>query len=227
MHVGIIMDGNRRYAEKMGIHPRYRGHLEGKSTLEKLISEWVNNMKEPKYLTLYSFSLYNLKNRGVIEKKLLFSLLKEGFKELVAMPDIRKNKVRINVIGNMSECPKGLKSVFSEAMEATKNYKGKVLSFAVCYDGQDEILNAVKKIISNNVKRIDKNTFEKYMFSYGLPPLDLVIRTGGEKRLSGFMLWGSSYAELIFRDVLWPEYTPAMFRKDILEFHNRERRFGK
>ncbi|MCD6576171.1 MAG: di-trans,poly-cis-decaprenylcistransferase [Nanoarchaeota archaeon] len=226
MHVGIIMDGNRRYAKMKKLFPRFRGHLEGKKALETLLKAWIK-MKEPKYLTLYAFSLYNFKNRSSLEKKFIFALLKKGFMELLKYEDVFKREVRINFIGDTTKCPKSLLNVIDEVIEKTKNHKKKFLTFAICYDGQQEIVDAVNEILTSKGKKVTVNNFKKYLYTRELPPVDLIVRTGGEKRLSGFLLWDTSYAELIFREETWPEYNVTMLKQDISEFRRRKRRFGK
>ncbi len=226
MHVAIIMDGNRKYAEKKGLFPKIKGHIEGKKSLERLLKHWVK-MEEPKYLTLYTFSLYNLKNRSSIEKKLIFKLLEMGFKQLLKRKDIYQNKIRIYFIGKKEKCPKSLQNLMSKIEEKTKYHKNKFLTFAICYDGQEEILKAFNKMIKEKVKKVDEKIIKKYLYTKELPPVDLMIRTGDEKRFSGFLLWDISYAELIFRKQTWPEYTPKMFENDLKEFKRRKRRFGK
>lgn len=226
MHVGMIMDGNRKYAEKKKLFPKFKGHIEGKKSLERLLEYWIK-LKEPKYLTLYTFSLFNLKNRSFIEKKLLFKLLKIGFKQLLKRKDIYQNKIRIYFIGKKRECPKYLQNLMNQIEQKTKQHKNKFLTFAICYDGQEEILQAFNKMIKEKIKGINEKIIKKYLYTKELPPLDLLIRTGGEKRISGFLLWDISYAELIFRKQTWPEYTPKMFENDLREFKRRKRRFGK
>ncbi len=226
MHVGIIMDGNRRYATKKKLFPKFKGHLEGKKALENLLIKWAK-LDEPYYLTLYAFSLHNLKKRNLLERKFIYKLLEMGFKEMVDFELIYRDKIRVNFIGDLNSCPKGLRKIMNEISERTKRHNGKVLNFAVCYDGHEEIVSAVNNILSSNIKKASEKTIKHNIYTKNLPPLDLIIRTGGEKRLSGFMLWDSSYAELIFRDELWPEYNYKMFRADLDEFKKRKRRFGK
>ncbi|MCD6547266.1 MAG: di-trans,poly-cis-decaprenylcistransferase [Nanoarchaeota archaeon] len=226
MHVGIIMDGNRRFAQKEKLFPRFKGHLYGKLALERLLKHWVK-MGKPKYLTLYAFSLNNLKKRSTIEKRFIFKLLEIGFKELLNSQDIFKNKVKILFVGKKEKCPKSLQNLMKDIEQKTKNHKNKFLTFCVCYDGQEEIVNSFNNMIKKGVKKADLKTIKKYLYTKDLPQVDLMIRTGDEKRISGFLLWDISYAELIFRKETWPEYTPKMFEDDLKEYEKRKRRFGK
>lgn len=223
MHVGIILDGNRRYAKKRKIPP-FLGHLYGKKNLEVFLKSWIR-MKEPKYLTLYVFSLKNLEKRSKLEKNFIFKILEDGFKELLHEKDIYKFNVNVSFIGKLEKCKKSMIKVMNEVVKKTKKHKRKFLTFCVCYDGQDDIVNAVKLILKNKVN-VTKRTIKKYLYTKNLPPLDLIIRTGGEKRLSGFLTWDSTYSELIFKKVMWPEYKIKMFIKDLNDFKKRKRRFG-
>lgn len=227
MHAGIILDGNRRYAEKNRIFPRFIGHMYGKKALEKLLIWWAKKTKEPKYLTLYVFSLHNMQKRSRIERHFILKLIESGFKELLDTKEVFKNKVHISFIGNKKQCPKSLVNIMEEVEAKTNKFKNKYLTFCICYDGQEEITNAFNEIAAKGAKQIDKVLLKKHLYTRNLPQLDLLIRTGGEKRLSGFLLWDASYAELIFHNETWPEYDMEMFENDIAEFKQRNRRFGK
>jgi len=226
MHVGIVMDGNRRYAKKRGIAPNFRGHLYGKKSLERFLKYWIK-MEEPKYISLFAFSLYNLKNRNFVERAFLFKLIEGGFRELLETEEIFDDKIRISFLGNRRNCPKSLKGLMKKIENATKSHNGKFLNFCVCYDGQEEIVNSFNSMMKNGMTKADDAVIKKYLYTKNLPPVDLMIRTGGEKRISGFLLWDISYAELIFREKTWPEYTPKMFENDLKEFGKRKRKFGK
>jgi tritrans,polycis-undecaprenyl-diphosphate synthase [geranylgeranyl-diphosphate specific] len=226
MHTAIILDGNRRYAEKKKLFPRFLGHKEGEKTLKRLLLYWFK-MKGPKHLSLYVFSLYNLKNRNPIEKHFIFKLFEKGFEELLLTKEIHKQKIHVSFIGKKEACPKSFRELMEKIEDKTKDYKNKFLNFCVCYDGQEEITNAFNNMLKNNIKKADEKTIKKCLYTREIPVVDLVIRTGGEKRLSGFLLWDTSYAEMIFKEETWPEYTPDMFEEDLEEFRRRKRRFGK
>jgi len=220
------MDGNRKYAVKKKLFPKFKGHIEGKKTLERLLNYWAK-LKEPRYLTIYTFSLFNLKNRNPLEKKFIYKLLEIGFNQLLKRKDVYENNIHISFIGKKEGCPKSLQNSMKIVEEKTKTHKNKFLTFAICYDGQEEILQAFNKMIEEKVKKANLRTIKKHIYTKNLPAVDLMIRTGGEKRISGFLLWDISYAELIFRKQTWPEYTPKMFENDLKEFRRRERKFGK
>ena len=224
MHVGIIMDGNRKYADKKKLFPRFKGHLQGKKNLEKFLLDWTKS-KEPKYLTLYTFSLYNLK-RNIIEKKFIFHLLEKGFKELLDTKEIFENKIKVSFVGKKEKCPIKLRKLMEKIEKQTEKHNNKFLNFCICYDGHEEIANAFNEMIGK-IKKTDEKTIKKYLYTKNLPPADLIIRTGGEKRLSGFMLWDVSYAEIVFKEETWPEYSYKIFKQDLKEFRKRKRRFGR
>lgn len=226
MHLAIIMDGNRTYAKKKKLFPNFMGHFAGKKNLEKLLLEWAK-MKEPKHLTLYAFSLYNLKKRNPIERAFIFKLLEQGFKELLDTKEIFTKKIRVSFIGKKQDCPRNMISVMEKVEAATKNHNKKFLNFCICYDGQEEISNAFNQMAVDKIKKADEKTIKKYLYTKNIPSVDLLVRTGGEKRLSGFLLWDISYAEIIFRNETWPEYSIELLQEDIKEFKHRKRRFGK
>lgn len=227
VHIGIIMDGNRRWAQKHKLNP-WEGHEAGRKTLQRMINHFGNKESATKYLTLYTLSLDNFKNRSEIEKQFLFKVLTQGFTELLKEPVIFDQKININVIGRWELLPdKALKDAVQKAIDATKNHKNKFIRFAICYDGHDEIVHACQKIVDSNTKNITSELIKNNLFTKDLPPVDLVIRTGGEQRISGFLLWDASYAELYFTETLFPDSVPDTYEKAVEEFKNRQRRFGK
>jgi len=227
VHIGIIMDGNRRFAQKHSMNP-WEGHEAGRKTLKKMINYFGNKESATKYLTLYTFSLENLKNRSELEKQFLFKVLTQGFKELLDEHVIFDKKININVIGRWELLPdKGLKDAIQKSIDATKTHKNKFIRFAICYDGQDEIVHACQKIVDSNAKKVTPELIKQNLFTSELPPVDLVIRTGGEQRISGFLLWDASYAELYFTETLFPDSVPDTYENAIEEYKNRQRRFGK
>lgn len=226
-HVAIILDGNRRFAKKLGLHP-WKGHEYGVKKLEGMLN-WCRELGI-KELTLYSFSTENFR-RTKQEKDFLFNIFRKEFNNMKYREDIFKNKIKINVIGRLHMFPKEIQKAIREIMQKTKKHNKFIVNFAMAYGGRQEIVDAVKKIaqlIKNNkinANNINENTITKNLYMQSEP--EMVIRPGGEKRISNFLIWQSSYSELIFTDNLWPEFTKKDLVKCIEEFNKRERRFGK
>lgn len=229
-HIAVIMDGNRRYAKKLGLQP-WLGHKYGAEKIKQLI-DWCSelNIKE---LTLYTFSLDNF-NRPQQEKDELFKLFKgykEYFKGLKKRKGLHEKKIRVRFIGRINRFPKKVQKVMEGLMEETKNNDGLNLNFAMAYSGKAEIVDAFKKIVEKLKKHgideasIDENLINENVYLSSAP--DILIRPGGEKRISDFLLWQVSYAELFFLDKLWPEFEKKDLIKIIEEFKARERRFGR
>jgi len=223
-HLGIIVDGNRRWAKKKGL-PAFKGHEEGAKTLEKILKK----LKETsiKVVSLYVWSLKNHEKRSVMERKKIFQLLRVFFNKL--FKTLEKEKIKVVFSGRWQETE--MKDFIKNILDKTKNFENKIINFCFMYDGQAEIVDAVKKIISKNIPKesITEEVIKENLYTKNLPPLDLIIRTGMEdgKRLSGFLLWDSSYAEFIFHNTYWPDYTEEMLIKDIEEFNRRKRRMGE
>lgn len=224
--IAIVLDGNRRYAKKLGLQP-WKGHEFGIKKLEQLL-EWCRELGI-KELTLYSFSTENFR-RTKTEKDFLFNIFKQEFNNMKYREDIFKNKIRINVVGRLDMFPKDIRKAMLEIMEKTKKHDNFVVNFAMAYGGRQEITDAVKKIAQNVKKgkikadKIDENLIINNLYLKSEP--DLVIRPGGEKRISNFLIWQLSYSELIFMDKLWPEFTKQDLINCIEEFNKRVRRFG-
>jgi undecaprenyl diphosphate synthase len=221
-HVGIIMDGNGRWAESRGL-PRVEGHRQG-ALRSKEIIEAANDLGI-KVLTLYAFSLENWQ-RPTLEVKTLMRLLGLYLeKELADM--IAKGTV-FKMIGDIWKLPKDIQILIRGVMEKTASSKGLNLVLALSYSGRDEILRAVKKVLYSGVKpeELTEEIFNSCLDSAGLPSPDLIIRTSGEMRVSNFLLWQGAYSELYFTDVLWPDFTKEEFFLAIQHFQQRERRFG-
>ncbi len=230
-HVGVILDGNRRFAKRLMKKPWY-GHRWG----AKKVREFLHWLKECgiKYATLYSLSLENLHKRPQRELEFLLKLFEREFRKLLnPSHEIHKYGVRIKVIGRLSELPENLRELFRKVERATKNYKNYFLNFAIAYGGKQEIVDATKKLAKLVAKgkikpsEINEKMFEKALYTNGFPPVDMLIRTGGEKRISNFLLWQCAYAELFFVDKMWPEFTKEDFLKILKEYEQRERRFGR
>ncbi|WP_313374894.1 isoprenyl transferase [Chishuiella sp.] len=226
-HVAIIMDGNGRWAKKNG-KERTFGH---KSALGSVRSSIEACRKLGiKYLTLYAFSSENW-NRPRLEVNVLMTLLSSAIKDEIN--DLHKNGIRLNVIGDFSKLPSKAQKDLTKAMDLTKDNTGCILTLALSYGSKEELLNAFKSIaiqykngvISDN--DFNEELVHKNLYTHDLPMVDLMIRTSGETRISNFLLWQIAYAELYFTDVLWPDFNEEEFYKAILNFQNRERRFGK
>jgi tritrans,polycis-undecaprenyl-diphosphate synthase [geranylgeranyl-diphosphate specific] len=228
LHVGIILDGNRRYAKKK-IMKAWEGHNAGAKKLEKLI-EWGKKL-DIKELTLYTFSMQNF-NRDKKEVNHLMKIFNEEFDRLLKREDIHTDKVRITVIGRIEMFPEELRNKMKKIMEETKNYDNYKLNFAMAYGGKEEIIDAVKRVC-NKIKKeeimiedINQETFSKELYLNSCP--DLIIRTSGEKRTSNFLPWQSTYSEWFFLDKMWPEFEEEDLTKVVKEFkEKRTRRFGK
>ncbi|MCR5761881.1 MAG: di-trans,poly-cis-decaprenylcistransferase [Treponema sp.] len=221
-HVGIIMDGNGRWAKNRNML-RTKGHEEGLKRAKE-VTKLASDLGIS-YLTLYVFSTENWK-RTEQEVGFLMNLIHTHLiKELLFY---KENQIRIKLLGDITGLPKSIQADIKEAEADTENFSGLTLNLAINYGGRNEIIRALKKIYTSdsNLESITENTFSKYFDVPELPDLDLLIRTGGEKRLSNFLMWHSAYAELVFSDTLWPEYTENCFINDLIEFQQRTRRFG-
>lgn len=227
LHIAIIMDGNGRWAKKRAM-PRVVGHKAGGKALKKIITHAAKN--HLKVLSIYAFSAENWL-RPKEEVAFLMQLLDEYIIDEWA--SITENNIKFLVSGNISLIPEKTRVALIKLMEETKNNTGLILNMALSYSGQDEILDCVKKIstlVLNNeisIENITKETIVDNLYNKELPEVDLLIRTSGEKRISNFMLWRISYAELYFTDVLWPDFDENEFDNAIKEYKKRVRRFGK
>lgn len=224
-HVAIILDGNRRFAKKLGLQP-WKGHEFGVKKLHQLL-DWCRELGI-KEVTLYSFSTENF-DRTKTEKNFLFNIFKKEFNNMKYKNDILDNKIRINVIGRLDMFPKDIKKAMLSIMEKTKKHSNMTVNFAMAYGGRQEITDAFKRIIKNsrNLKpeQINEELISKNLYIKSEP--DLIIRPGGEIRTSNFLTWQSVYSELIFLDKLWPEFTKEDLLNIIREFNQRERHFGR
>lgn len=221
-HVAIIMDGNGRWAEQRGL-PRLNGHRAGVKNMRSLI-EYLNEY-QVKYVTLYGFSTENW-NRPEDEVKGLFHILEEAIDKETR--ELHKIGVRLHHLGRLEELPPELQLAISRAIELTKNNTGMTLSFAFNYGGRIEILDAVRHLIAEGIppQSIDEKLFNSYLYTTGLPDVDLVIRTGGELRISNFLIWQAAYSEYYFTKVLWPDFGKKDIDKALLSYSQRQRRFG-
>ncbi len=226
-HVAIIMDGNGRWAKSRG-EERTFGHKNAIDAVRNAINA-CNEINIP-YLTLYTFSSENW-NRPDDEVNTLMNLLMETL--LLEAEEIFSKGLRMHVIGNLEKLPPLVKDQLLRVVELTKNNSKGNLILAISYGSQNEILNAVKEISTDvkdgklEVDKIDEKLFESYLYTKDFPPVDLMIRTSGEVRISNFLLWQIAYAELQFLDILWPDFTKDIFFQCILDYQNKERRYGK
>lgn len=220
MHVAIILDGNRRFAKKLGMQP-WKGHEYGLRKLEELFG-WCMELGV-KELTLYAFSTENFK-RARKEVNYLFSLFWNEFSRIKEGKGIFAGKVRVNVIGRQWMFPKKMQRAMKDSMEKTAKNRKLVVNFALAYGGRQEITDAVKRIVKARLKKIDDETISKYLYLKNEP--DIVIRPGGEIRTSNFLTWQSTYSEWFFIRKLWPEFTKKDLISCMRAFRQRERRFG-
>lgn len=222
LHVAITMDGNGRWAQQRKL-PRTAGHDQGLHTVKRIVK--LASDLGIKYLTLYVFSTENWKRT---EKEVGFLMNLIHIHLCGELEFYKQNGIKINHIGDIESLPDSIKKDITEAIEDTKDFTGMTLNLAINYGGRDELLRGIKKIINN---KIDENEITEQLISSFLdmpqsPDVDLLIRTGGEKRLSNFLLWHIPYAEQIYTDTLWPDYTDEEFLKNIEDFSHRNRRFG-
>ncbi len=225
-HIAIVMDGNGRWAKQKGM-PRIFGHRAGVKTVDRIVSLACEINLE--CLTLYSFSTQNW-GRPRQEVEALIEILQEYLlKETERMV---KNNIRFNTIGRISDLPPSAVGFIDKVKKATSKNSGTILTLALSYGSQDEILDAVRSIARKTMEGamkpedINRETFSRELYTAGLPEVDLLIRTSGELRVSNFLLWQIAYAELFFTDVLWPAFSNLDLLNAIKNFQERERRFG-
>ena len=220
-HVAIIMDGNGRWGlEKK--NSRNYGHLKGIKTVEKVIKCTIK--QQIPYLTLYTFSTENWK-RPESEINFLFNLIRTSLKK--NLKKIIKQDIKINIIGKKTNLPKDIIKIIKLVEKKTFNNKRIVLNLALNYGSKEEILNAFKMIFKKKGKNITIEKFEKNLYTKNIPDPDLMIRTGGTKRLSNFLLWQLAYAEIFFVNKLWPEFNENDYYKIIKKYYKIKRNFGK
>jgi undecaprenyl diphosphate synthase len=226
-HIAIIMDGNGRWAEMKG-KPRVFGHKNGVTSVKDVIEGCreigVN------YLTLYAFSTENW-NRPKLEVRTLMALLVSSLRK--ELNTLVKNNIKLNTIGNIENLPEKAQVELAEVVEKTKNNTSLTLTLALSYGSREEIVNVIrnisKKVVNNqiSVEEINENIINNHLYTFSLPDVDLLIRTSGEKRISNFLLWQIAYAELYFTNTLWPDFRKENLFNAIVDYQQRERRFGK
>ena len=220
-HVAIIMDGNGRWGLKKKRSRNY-GHLQGIKIVETVIKICIK--KKIPFLTLYTFSTENWK-RPENEINFLFNLIRKSLKK--KLKQIIKQGVKINIIGRKQGLPNDIKKTINIIQKKTINNKTITLNLALNYGAKDEILNALKMLVNKSKKKINHKNFEKNLYTYGMPDPEILIRTGGNKRLSNFMLWQIAYTEIFFIDKLWPDFNERDFNDIIYNFNKIKRNFGK
>jgi len=230
-HVAIILDGNRRWAFHKSLIP-WIGYRHGANKIDELL-DWCIEL-DVKIITLYAFSTENF-CRPPKEVEEIMRLIEEKLRSILENERIHENKIRVKAIGRLDLLPKSTQEVIQRVEEATKRYTDRFLNLALAYGGRAEIVDATKKIAKEAVKgelnpdKINEKLFEKYLYTAHMPKqdADLIIRTSGEERLSGFLSWQSAYSELCFVDVNWPEFRLIDLLRAVRTYQRRKRRFGK
>ncbi|MGB9960196.1 MAG: polyprenyl diphosphate synthase [Candidatus Bathyarchaeales archaeon] len=229
-HIAIILDGNRRWASEKDLEPWY-GHKKGAEKVEHLL-EWCMRLGV-KSMTLYAFSTENFQRpRAEVEE--IMKIASEELQKILKDERIHKNKVRVKVIGRINMLPEDIQKLIVDVEKATQDYSEHFLNIAFAYGGRAEIVDAARKIAEKAQKKelkpedVTESLFEKYLYTSHLPKQepDLIIRTSGEERLSGFLLWQSAYSELCFLDVYWPDFRLIDLLRAVRTFQKRKRRFG-
>jgi tritrans,polycis-undecaprenyl-diphosphate synthase [geranylgeranyl-diphosphate specific] len=226
-HIGIIPDGNRRWAGCQNKNV-YLGHYAGYRTLKDILYDFLD--VGIKYITIYALSLENLRNRSEKEINDIYTIVDKAIDAIKNEPLIKEEQVKIRLLGRLNLLPKKIKEKLAEIEDCTKDHDKFFLNVLIAYDGQEEIVDAVKEIIRSSLKPedIDRKKIKDHLYTRGTPEVDYIIRTGMNDgaRISGFLLWDSSYAEFKFRNEFWPEYNSEMLYDDLMEFINRNRRKG-
>lgn len=223
-HIAIILDGNGRWAKKRGL-PRTAGHAAGSENFRKIATYCKNIGVE--YLTVYAFSTENWK-RPQDEVKTIMKLLDRYLKE--AISTMERDKIKMKVLGDVSGLSPKLQALVEETNRISQRYEGFQANICLNYGGRAEIVEAARRyaaeLAAGNAGELNEESFSSYMYSAGIPDPDLMIRPGGEKRISNFLLWQCAYSEFYFTDVLWPDFTTDELDKAIAEYKSRDRRYG-
>ncbi|MGB1696925.1 MAG: polyprenyl diphosphate synthase [Thermoplasmatota archaeon] len=228
-HVGIIMDGNRRFAEVLGLGDVGLGHVAGQERLENVL-DWCLETNV-RVLTVYAFSTENF-SRADPERDLLMELFERNFRKMAKDPRVHDNKIRVRAIGHLELLPDSVRESAEEVMEATRDYSEFSFNVAIAYGGRQEIVDAVRQIAREvrdqglAAADITAATIQERLYTAELPDPDFIIRTSGEERISNFLLWQLAYAELYFADVFWPQLDKREFLLALREYQKRKRRYG-
>jgi len=229
-HIAIILDGNRRWAADKSLIPWF-GHRHGANKIDELM-DWCIEL-DVKSITLYAFSTENFQ-RPPQEIEEIMKLIEEKLRSILQNQAIHENKIKVKVIGRTSQLPQSIQKVIQQVEDTTSMYTERLLNVAIAYGGRAEIVDATKKIAKKVMKgeltpdKINEKLFEKYLYTAHMPKqdADLIIRTSGEERLSGFLSWQSAYSELCFVDVNWPDFRLIDLLRAVRTYQNRKRRFG-
>jgi undecaprenyl diphosphate synthase len=219
-HIAIIMDGNGRWGLKKKKSRNY-GHLKGIKTVETVIKSSL--IKKIPYLTLYTFSTENWK-RPETEINFLFDLIRKSLKKKINK--IIKQGIRVNIIGKKKELPQDIKKIIKLIEKKTIKNKKITLNLALNYGSKEEIINAFSNLVSKKKGKININNFEQELYTHNIPDPEILIRTGGAKRLSNFLLWQLAYTEIFFIDKLWPDFNENDFNKIVIKYNKIKRNFG-
>ncbi|MHA1804111.1 MAG: polyprenyl diphosphate synthase [Promethearchaeota archaeon] len=226
-HVGIIPDGNRRWARERNLDINF-GHLRGYETMKTILYSLFD--AGIRYLTIYALSLENARKRSKEELKYIYEIIKMAVEAVKEDPMITEEKVKMNVIGRWRSLPSHVTEKIKELIDYTKDHDKAFINICVMYDGQEEIVDAVKALIKNNVsaEEITPEKIKEHLYTKDFPPVDYIIRTGMDDgaRISGFLLWDASYAEFRFRNEYWPDYSEELLIEDLKEYMRRKRRLG-
>jgi tritrans,polycis-undecaprenyl-diphosphate synthase [geranylgeranyl-diphosphate specific] len=231
-HIGIILDGNRRWAVRRGLDP-WKGHEQGAQKVEDFL-DWIGEIEKVRTVTLYAFSTENFQ-RPPQEVSAIFRLLKDYLNSLLTDERIRKNQIRVKVLGRTRLLPGEIRDLIRRVEESTAHYDRHYFNFAVAYGGRTEIVDAVSSLARDvkeerlSIDQINEQVIEGYLYTAHLPKCspDLIIRTSGEIRLSNFLTWQGAYSELFFVDVFWPAFRKLDLLRAIRMYQKRQRRFGK
>jgi len=223
-HIAIIMDGNRRWARKRGLTAT-EGHEAGVEALKEIVDHCEK--LGIKTLTIYTLSTENWRKRAKKEVRGIFDLLIKLVKE--KKKEYQKRGIRVAALGDITQFPERVRRAIEEITKIVIKNETLRVNLALNYGGRDEIVRAVQKIVKEGIKpeKIDETVIANHLYTNGQADPDLIIRPGGEQRLSNFLLWQMSYSEIYFTDVLWPDFTPAELDKALVEYAKRQRRFGK
>jgi undecaprenyl diphosphate synthase len=232
-HIGLILDGNRRYARSVGLSDILDGHRLGANKLETVLT-WCEELNI-RMVTIWILSTENLQ-RPPEEVAGLIRLIENRLRDAARDPKTHTKRMRIRAIGKQELLPQSLQDAIREAEQATQGYEGFFLNVAVGYGGRQEIVDAVQSLLKDSmaqgtslgaaIEEVTPDNLEKYLYTYDLPDPDLIIRTSGEQRLSNFLLWQAAYSELVFVPTYWPDFDRATLESAIREYQQRERRFG-
>lgn len=228
LHIGLILDGNRRWARKNNLDVNL-GHLVGYRTLRERLFDFFE--LGIRYLTIYALSLENVRKRSKEEVEYIYKIMEKAVETVLKEPIITQEKVRIKILGRLELLPERVREKINKLVEFTKDNDKAFLNILIMYDGRAEIVDAIKEIINKgySADEINEDLIKSHLYTKDFPEVDYIIRTGMEDgaRISGFLLWDASYAEFKFRNEYWPEYSKEMMIEDLKDYITRNRRKGK